>query len=237
MVERPDDARLLPGARRVLAELRDRFALVAFVSGRALRSLEKIVQLPGCAYSGNHGMELRLPGGEVEIPSTVRAHRSAVERFAATWPAARLDPAGIWLENKGVSLSFHFRSATDVDAARAMLDARVRTAAEHAGLRTGWGRRILEVLPPVDVTKGTAVHALLERSGITAAAYFGDDRTDIDAWRALRALAEEGRLAHVACIAAASSEMEPLVRREADAVVNGPPGVLALLLGLTGHGD
>jgi len=79
------------------------------------------------------------------------------------------------------------------------------------------------------VDKGTAVRALLDGTGATAALYVGDDRTDADAWRALRAMREEGSLGVAVGLAVASGEVPPEVREAADLEVPGPAGALEAL--------
>ena len=229
IVAHPRDARLIEGAAPLLESLRDRYALVGFVSGRSLESLRQIVAVSGCGYSGNHGMEIRRPAGRLEIPEAVVAYQDAIRTFAARWPVRTLEERGLWIEDKGVSLSFHYRTAEDPEGARKFLDEVVRPAARKDGLKTGWGRRILEVLPPVDITKATAVRALLAPADVVNAIYVGDDRTDVDAWLALREMRQVGELEHVACILAGSDETAKSVRTASDASVDGPPGVLELL--------
>jgi trehalose 6-phosphate phosphatase len=51
------------------------------------------------------------------------------------------------------------------------------------------GKMMVELRPPVNIDKGTAAVALSDRLGVGAEAsllYAGDDRTDEDAFRALR---------------------------------------------------
>jgi trehalose 6-phosphate phosphatase len=81
----------------------------------------------------------------------------------------------------------------------------------------------------VRVDKGTAVAELLAGAGARSALYVGDDRTDADAWRALRALRDGGGLAHAVALAVASAEVPADVRAAADAEVDGPAGALAAL--------
>jgi trehalose 6-phosphate phosphatase len=64
---------------------------------------------------------------------------------------------------------------------------------------------------------------------VDAALYGGDDRTDVDAFTALRTLREDGQLRAAACIAVASDESPPEVSREADATVPGPEGFARVL--------
>ena len=228
IVARPEDARLLDGARDVLEALRERVRLLGFVSGRGLADVERLVGLDGCAYAGNHGMELHLPGSRPRLADGVAAHVPAIAAFAAMWPPERLATGDLRLEEKGATLSVHARGARDPAAAELLLREVAREAEEH-GLVATSGREVLEVRPPVRVDKGTAVEELLAGAGARSALYVGDDRTDADGWRALRELREAGALDHAVALAVASAEVPPDVRAAADAQVDGPAGALGAL--------
>ena len=205
IVSRPEDARVPDETRRELARLVDRYGLVACISGRAGKDAARIVGVDGVAYVGSHGLELE-PAAERWV--------EPLHRFAATveWP----------VEDKGVTVSFHYRGAEDEAAAREMLE-EVAGRARAAGLRARFGRKVLELLPPVEADKGTALRRLLERSGLRRALYAGDDTTDLDAFAAL------GDLELAARVAVASKEAPPGLREAADLVVEGPAGLLELL--------
>lgn len=228
IVPRPGDARLLDGVPEALAELRGRVLLVAFVSGRGLTDLERLVALDGCAYAGNHGMELHRVGHDPELADGVAEHLPAIAAFVSAWPSERLAPGDLRMEPKGATLSVHARGARDPDAAR-LLMAQIASEALDRGLVPTTGREVLEIRPPVAVDKGTAVRALLRGSGARAALYIGDDRTDADAWRALRALQVEGALDTALGIAVAAGEVPAAVREAADIEVPGPEGALGVL--------
>jgi trehalose 6-phosphate phosphatase len=228
IVPRPEDARLLDGSREVLEAVRGRVLLLGFVSGRGLADVERLVGLDGCAYAGNHGMELHLPGARPRLADGVAAHVPAIAAFAATWPPERLAVGGLRLEEKGATLSVHARGAPDPAAAGLLLREIAREAGER-GLVTTSGREVLEVRPPVRVDKGTAVRELLAGAGAAAALYVGDDRTDADGWRALRELRRQGALEHAVALAVASAEVPAEVRAGADAEVDGPAGALDAL--------
>jgi trehalose 6-phosphate phosphatase len=98
------------------------------------------------------------------------------------------------LEVKPLSVAFHYRNEPDLEAAREQLEP-VAAAALDAGFRPRWGRMVLEVLPPIDASKGTAVRALLEQSGLSRALYAGDDTTDLDGFAALDGLEAAVRVA------------------------------------------
>ena len=101
----------------------------------------------------------------------------------------------------------------------------VARRAQAAGLVPRWGRKVLEIRPPVDADKGVAVRALLSRSGATRGLYAGDDTTDIDAFAGLRTAGLE----HAVCVAVASEEGPGELREAADLVVETPEAFTELL--------
>ena len=208
IVERPEDARVPDEARRELARLAGRYALVACVSGRPGADVERMLGVPGVAIVGEHGLELAPEAGH---------WADALATFAGSvdWP----------VERKPLSLTFHFRRVDDEAAARAYLT-RVADAAEAEGLVARWGRMVLEIRPPVAADKGTAVRALVTRAGVSRALYAGDDTTDVDAFRGLDELELGVR------VAVDSGEAPPDLVAAADLVVDGTAGVLALLRAL-----
>jgi trehalose 6-phosphate phosphatase len=128
------------------------------------------------------------------------------------------------VEDKTLSLTYHFREAEDEVAARAELE-RVAERARAEGLDARWGRKVLEIRPRVEADKGTAVRALLARSGARLGLYAGDDTTDLDGFAGLRS----ARLEHAVCVAVASAEGPSGLRAAADLVVAGPEEIAGLL--------
>jgi trehalose 6-phosphate phosphatase len=205
IVERPEDAAVPEETRTELERLAGRYALVAAVSGRASEDARRIVGVPGLAYAGSHGLE---------TAADAEQWRATLQSFIAgvDWP----------VEDKGLTASLHYRTAADQAAARAELE-RVAEQAGAVGLRARFGRKVLELLPPIDADKGTAVRELLSRRGLTRALYAGDDTTDLDAFDALDGLELAVR------VAVASEEGPAELRARADVVVDGPAELLALL--------
>jgi trehalose 6-phosphate phosphatase len=108
--------------------------------------------------------------------------------------------------------------------------------AQTEGFEVHWGRKVLEVRPPVALDKGLGVTALLQSaedhydgSPIGTALYVGDDTTDIDAFSGLRALVAAGTLKLAMCIAVSSEETPPELAERADLIIDGPSGVRGLL--------
>lgn len=236
IVEMPDDVRILPAIRKLLPILRSRYALVAFVSGRALTELRRIVDLEGVAYSGNHGVEVQLPNGRILPEAAPHAARVRLGAFASSWAETELRRAGIRLENKGATLTFHYRTAADRDAAERFLAERVVPAATAMELAAEPGRMSVEIHPSGTVDKGTAANALLDvNPTLRQVLSVGDDRTDVRVWRAMRQRIADHRLDLALAVGVDSDECPDEVRDEADHLVDGVAGAARLLRRLTGH--
>jgi trehalose 6-phosphate phosphatase len=206
IVPRPEDARVPDETQAELRRLNERYALVACISGRAGADAQRIVGVSGLVYVGNHGLEL---DGEAA------AWGERLQRFLAEvgWPAT---------ENKQLTASLHYRNSADEKAAYAALED-VKARAEREGFVARFGRKVLEVLPPLDVNKGTAVRQLLAERNLRRALYAGDDTTDLDAFEAVAELELGVR------VAVASAEGPSELREGADLVLETPAEFLSLL--------
>ena len=205
IVARPELAAVPEETREEVQRLAALYALVACVSGRPGEEAAQLVGVDGVVYVGVHGLEL--------APEAER-WRATLRPFAGEdWP---------WLEDKGLTVAFHWREAPDEGEARRSLEA-VAERAEAAGLEARWGRKVLELRPPVEADKGTAVRALLAERGLERALYAGDDTTDLDAFRGLDGLELAVR------VAVASAEGPAELRESADLVVGSPGELLTLL--------
>jgi trehalose 6-phosphate phosphatase len=202
---RPEDARVPDEARAEVARLAGRYALVACVSGRTGEDARRLVGVEGVRYVGSHGLELA---------AEATRWRDEIHAFAATvdWP----------VEDKGLTISFHYRQAEDESAALEYLE-EVAERARRAGLIPRFGRKVLEIRPPVHADKGTAVGQMLDETNLRRALYAGDDTTDLDGFRALDGLDVGVR------VAVSSDEAPSELIRVADVVVASPAELLQLL--------
>jgi trehalose-phosphatase len=186
---RPQDA-IVPAATR--ETLRHLIALpgvtVALVSGRSAEDAWRVAGLAGAWVVGNHGLELRDPDGKVTTPRDVLPYETVIAEAVRRLSSIERTVPGALVENKRWGLSLHYR-LVEPDASPALIE-RSREVARELGLRALEGKKIIELRPPVDVNKGTATTALAERVGAfrdgASVMYAGDDRTDEDAFRALR---------------------------------------------------
>ncbi len=229
IVERAEDAAVPAAAREALVRLSERFGLVGCVSGRQALDARRLVGLDGIAYAGNHGLELLLPGDEEPRadPSLAGREREAAE-FTAGLGVERLSSLGLRLEDKGPIQALHWRGAEDTATAEGHAH-EIAVEAGHAGLEPRWGRKVLELRPVGGGGKDAAVAALLATDGVDRAAYAGDDRTDLDAFRRLRELREGGELTVAVCVGVVSPEAPPELPEDSDLIVDGPEEWLAIL--------
>ncbi|MBI2853502.1 MAG: trehalose-phosphatase [Chloroflexi bacterium] len=194
IVERPELAEM-PGETRKLLEIfaRQRRHTVGILSGRALSDLRDRLNIKGIVYAGNHGLEIEGPGihfvdpvAEELRPILKLMHRALTRALRAI--------RGILVENKGLTLSVHYRLAGDQEEGqvRSIFDGVVANARSLGKIRVTNGKKVLEVRPPVDWDKGRAIVFLIDayarRNGKDRALpiFLGDDLTDEDGFKVLK---------------------------------------------------
>jgi trehalose 6-phosphate phosphatase len=229
IVERAQDATVPKDTSLLLARLSRRYARVACISGRAASEVRRLVGVGGIAYSGLHGAELLEPDkSEARVLPDFARFMPEVQAFARERDTPELRALRVRIEDKGPIMSFHWRGAPDEEAAHALVR-RIGSEAASEGLWTHWGRKVLEIRPPVPIGKDRAVRELLERSSVAVALYAGDDVTDLDAFTALAELVDAGELEDAVTVGVRSDEGPAEIVEEARLVVDGIPGMQQVL--------
>ena len=232
IVSQPDDAHMPETTRRPLIEVARRYGTVACVSGRRASDARRIVSLGSIAYLGNHGSEVLRPGAVApELDRELQAWTRRVQTFMHDAYGEELKRLRVRLEDKEAIAALHWRGVPDDEGAEAAIR-RVAERAEASGYRTHWGRKVLEIRPPVRIDKGAGIVTLLRDRDLAAAMYVGDDLTDVDAFRGLSELVETGRLQTALRVGVRSDEGPPALEQEADVMVEGTDGVRELLKAL-----
>jgi trehalose 6-phosphate phosphatase len=232
IVQHPDDAHVPETTRRPLINVARRYGVVACVSGRRASDARRIVALGSIAYLGSHGSEVLRPGAVApDVDPEMQAWSRRVQTFADDAFGEDLRRLRVRLEDKEAIAALHWRGVPDEDEAQAAVEA-VAARAERAGLTTHWGKKVLEIRPPLRIDKGAGVVGLLRDRDLAAAVYVGDDVTDVDAFRGLTELVDAGRLGHAVRIGVRSEEGPPALAEMADAMVDGTDGVRELLKAL-----
>ena len=212
----PDQASVPTATLQLLGTLTGQYALVGCVSGRAAVDAARLVPVPGLVISGNHGLET-LSEGRVQVAPDAAVWLHEIHRLGRELVGVAAQ-TGAWVEDKGATLSIHYREAPDPDAAKAALERDAVPTVRAAGLVARFGRMTLEVLPPIPVDKGSAVRRLLLHRRIATSLYAGDDTTDMDAFAVVDV-----------AVAVRSPEMPPGLVEAATFAVDGTEGVTELL--------
>jgi len=232
IVPQPDDAHMPETTRRPLIEVAKRYGTVACVSGRRASDARRIVALGSIAYLGSHGSEVLRPGAIApELDRELQAWTRRVQAFAHEAYGEKLRRLRVRLEDKEAIAALHWRGTPDEEDALAAVE-EVAEKAEQAGFVAHWGRKVLEIRPPVRIDKGAGIVGLLRDTDLAAAVYVGDDTTDLDAFRGLKELQEMGRLGYALRVGVRSDESPSALQDEADTMVEGPDGVRELLRAL-----
>jgi trehalose 6-phosphate phosphatase len=232
IVRHAEDAHVPEPTRVPLIAVAKRYGLVACVTGRRATTARRIVSLGSITYVGNHGAEV-LRGGatEVELDPEVAAWSRRIDEWAQAAWNDNLHRLRVRAEDKDAIRAYHWRGAPDEAAAEAAVR-ELAGKAEADGLVVHWGRKVLEIRPPVALNKGRGVEHLLEGSKVVNAVYVGDDSTDLDAFESLRRLAGAGALENALCVGVRSDETPAELEAQADVLVDGPVGVRTLLTAL-----
>jgi trehalose 6-phosphate phosphatase len=232
IARRAEDAHVGEEASLLLGRLARRYRCVACVSGRAAADARRLVGVGGITYVGSHGAEFLDPGAKrARLMPAFASWEGRIRRFAAERDTPELRLLRIRIEDKGPIAALHWRGVPDEEAARTRLEG-IAQEAEAGGLHTHWGRKVLEIRPPVPVDKGRGLRELVQRCGARAALYGGDDATDVDAFDALDALSAEGALEAAVKVGVRSDEGPAAIVERADLVVDGVEGFVRVLAAL-----
>ena len=218
IVDDPATSRPVPGAVEALERLAATYGRIGVLSGRPLAFLEQFFG-DEIFLAGLYGLEVREGGDHRRHPEADR-WRSVVDDTAAN--CERSGPQGMHVEHKGLSVTLHYRTTPELaDEVSRLADAE----AARTGLLARPARMSIELHPPVEADKGTALRKAA--SDMATVAFLGDDVGDLPAFDALDELAARG-VATVRGVVR-SDEVDPGMLARADLVLDGPGEVVGLL--------
>jgi trehalose 6-phosphate phosphatase len=214
----PTEARVSPLCRRHLSSLREHLGLVVVVSGRPAKEVKEMVGLEKVVYIGNHGLE-QWRDGEAQLFHEAEAYSAIIETLLKEL-SPLLEIEGITFENKGVTASIHYRKGPNPPMTRKSILTALENSPTAKGLRLLQGRKVIDVCPPVERNKGSAVLELVQSHRLEGGIYLGDDLTDVDAFKAMHS-SPTGLSFQGIAIGVTSEETFPEVYQEADFTLNG----------------
>ena len=217
--------------RSALKELHRSLSLVAIITGRSARQARDIVGLREMLYVGNHGLE-RLQGEQFTLMEEAQLFAPYLLQLLVRLRAVLLD-AEVTFEDKVCSFALHYRAARHpIEAQRLALKAIQELAGDE--VRILMGKEVINVLPPVNLTKGTAVSSLVREFGLAGAILIGDDVTDLDSFRAARDLSGQPGFQTI-CVAVVGPDSPSELEREADFTLSNVSEVERFLIWLAGE--
>ena len=190
IVGHPDQAELAKGTKSLLADLSGLpHTFVCIVSGRAYRDVRRKVGVDGIIYAGNHGMEIKGKGLSFSVRDSKKIVKE-VSEICRNLNQSLKGIAGVWVENKGLTASVHYRLAESKDAQKAKSIV-FPMMTSYARLKLARGKKVWEIRPHVDWNEGKAISYVLDAClkeswrSKSAVVYVGDDQTDEDVFRLL----------------------------------------------------
>lgn len=200
IVARPETAVLSSQAKDILKQISHHSLFkLAIISGRSLSVIKALVGLKNIAYVGNHGLEIECPlchcqaQGREEISFThpiAKEIEPVLRKLEQSLRERLVGIGGVLIENKGLTLSIHYRLAkeTAVKRIKKLLLEAIEYGEARDKLQVTEGKKVLEVRPLVEWNKGKAIERLLEIYGMPGSLpiFAGDDVTDEDGFRVLQ---------------------------------------------------
>lgn len=197
----------------MLTTLVGAFRVVGVITGRRAEDASDLLGVPGVRFAGVYGMQ-------GIAPELLGSLAPLVASIVSVVPEA-------WVEDKGVTLTVHYRQAPDPAAARAKLVVALQPVATDNGLALVEGNKVIELVPPDRPMKGETIERIAGETALDAVLYAGDDVADLDAFAGLDRLEQRGLL--VVRVAVRGAETPEALLERADAVVEGPSGLVELL--------
>ena len=224
-----EGARLYPGARELLERAR-RHARVAIMTGRAIDDGAEKIDVEGLTYIGTHGLEWSegLPWTHpIEIDEEALAYAAPGKYLLDLVEQHEDELPGVYIQRKRIGGTLHYRLASDPEETRQKLLAILAEPARRVNMSLSEGKRMVEVRVPLAIDKGQALLRFARRYNLRGVLFAGDDRTDLDAALAIPRLRAEGVAA--LSVVVRHPDTLPELLRAADIVVQGVPGMIALL--------
>ena len=223
----PQEAEISSLCRHYLSILCEHLALVAAISGRPAVEVKNMVRIDGMVYIGNHGLE-RWTKSHSDFAKEAQDYSRLIKAAIKELTPLLSSIEGIRLEDKGITATIHYRLCHDPQSAERDILTAIESLPQARSLQIMQERMAIDLLPPVKVNKGTATLELIQEYNLHGGIYLGDDVTDIDAFRAMRAASRDSNFQGFA-IGIISQEMPETLVTEADFTLNGVNDVESFL--------
>ncbi len=217
----PYEATISQIMRITLEKMANKFQLVGIITGRNVKNARDMLEVDGLLYIGSHGLEY-LKDGEIYIEPEVEEYFPIIQKIARNIQGEEelCNIKNILFQEKGLCFTAHYRKCEDPEGTRRKI---LDTINEQEGLekfKITEGRKVVEIRPKIGHDKGTILEKLIFENAVEKIIYLGDDVTDVDAFKKLNELKENGNV-NGAGIVVVSEEVPEFVRENASFYVNG----------------
>jgi trehalose 6-phosphate phosphatase len=185
IAQRPAAVRVDPELSALIADLHAAAGgAVALVSGRAIADIDRLLHLPHLPIAGQHGAERRNAAGRTQVHEADERALALLRAQVQSWRA--LHPE-LLVEDKGLAIALHYRSAPELGQTLARL-ARAAIAGLNGYFQMQSGKLVLE-FKPAGRDKGRAVDEFLSEPPFAGRlpVFVGDDVTDEHGFAAVNA--------------------------------------------------
>lgn len=198
-----------------IGKLKEKFSMVAVISGRSALDARNMLKIEGILYIGNHGMEF-LENNQIFRPPEVEEYLSQIKRISSKIKSGNLSKiAGVKFENKDVCFSIHYRLCKSPEKTRETILSSLNQEKDCNNLKISEGRKLVEIKPPLEYDKGTVLDYIIKKNELSKIIYLGDDITDVDAFDKLKELKKLKKV-DSATILVFSAEIPAYVKENAD---------------------
>jgi trehalose 6-phosphate phosphatase len=211
-------AEITESNRHYLAELANKLALVAVVSGRQSREVKDMVGLADVVCIGHYGMEwwdnnqtIMYPDVKVYLPS-IRAVAKELEILRS------ID--GLIIQDKLATISIHYNLTSKPDIVKKRILELLSKSPNVKNICIMEEKMNIGIVPPVAIDKGTAVANLIRQHKLRGAIFLGDDIADVPAFRAIRLARQNTDFDGLAILVIGKDTRQDIVN-EADFTLNG----------------
>jgi len=185
----PGEALLSPRMRELLSRIASLPSFIlAIITGRALPQVRNLIGIENILYAGNHGLEIAGPHWGWVHPEAER-RRPLIQKLAKGLRKRLKDVEGVLVEDKGLTLSLHYRLVKEEEVIKVDEAVREIISPWRGEVRLHCGKKVYEVRPAIAWGKGEAVFFIWQRltqGNSELVFYLGDDLTDEDAFRVIR---------------------------------------------------
>ena len=214
----PQQASVSPLCHHYLSLLCSHLALVAAISGRPAAEVKDMIRIDGMVYIGNHGLE-RWTEGHIELFKDIQDYSKVIKDIIKDITPL-LSIKGVTIEDKGITATIHYRLCPEPQSVEKVILAAIQDSPQARGLRIIQERMAIDLIPQVEVNKGTATIDLVQEYNLQGCIYLGNDTTDIDAFRAIHAASHNLDFRGIA-IGVISQETPKKLMIDADFTLNG----------------